>query len=160
MLWLAPVVAARQPAVFKGVQAGSVTVAAGGLCDFAYRQDYVEHYTITGFFNGSLFAKAHFRQYITHTNLDTGRALTDEPVFNLTSRISIGPGLPPVSTFNGVIWHLRDADGRPVTIEGGQIRSTFAWIDDEWTSSTPSFTPGLTPAFADVICPALGGHPA
>jgi hypothetical protein len=65
-----------------------------------------------------------------------------------------------VSTFNGVIWHLRDADGRPVTVEAGQIRQTFVISDDGELIITNTFTPGLTPDFAEVICPALGGHPA
>jgi hypothetical protein len=52
------------------------------------------------------------------------------------------------------------ADERLATVEAGQIRQSFVVSDHGEFNSTAMFTPGLTPDFARVICPALGGHPA
>lgn len=154
-LSLASTAAATPPVIGLSFSHGTVTAPAGTLCDFAYRQDWVQTIRLELFYPTGVHTQAHFKQQITHTNLDTGFALTDAPVFNV-----IDSRQPNVATFNGVIWHLRDADGRPVTVEAGQIRQTFVMSDDGELITTDTFTPGLTPDFAEVICSALGGHPA
>jgi hypothetical protein len=156
----APVVAAMQPLMLEFTDDGTVELPAGTLCDFDYHADFVVSYQIRAFFNGGLLDQAHVEQIVTHTNLDTGFSITDTPVYNIASQALLGPEERSVSYSGGVFWHLKDADGRPVTVEAGQIRYTFEEGEDGEPIVTTEYTPNLTPDAADVICPALGGHPA
>ena len=81
---------------------------------------------------------------ITHSNLDTGYTLTERLSYNITF-------YEDGDKTAGIIWHLRDADGKMQVVQAGQI--TFAGDD-------VTHTPGINPSFRDVVCPALGGSPA
>jgi hypothetical protein len=53
----------------------------------------------------------------------------------------------------GVFWHLRNAAGKLVVVQAGQM--TF-----DSNGNLIKVTPHLNPDYAAVICPALGGSPA
>jgi hypothetical protein len=52
----------------------------------------------------------------------------------------------------GLFWHLRDASGKIVVVQAGQLR----FDENGFVSATPN----INPDFPAVICPALGGNPA
>jgi hypothetical protein len=54
----------------------------------------------------------------------------------------------------GIFWHLRDADGKIVLVQSGQL------VINLETGEIFEVTPAINPDFAAVICPALGGQPA
>jgi hypothetical protein len=49
---------------------------------------------------------------------------------------------------------LRDADGKLVLIQAGQL------VVNADTGEIVKLTPSINPDFAAVVCPALGGQPA
>jgi hypothetical protein len=88
-------------------------------------------------------------QYNTHINLDTGYALSE--VDHVVSEFTAAD-----STFKqvGRNWALRDATGRLLVQEAGQI------VFNTDTGEVVKVTSHLTTDFAGLICPALGGNPA
>ena len=53
----------------------------------------------------------------------------------------------------GIFWHLRNADGKLVVVQSGQLVISPA-------GEIVKVTPDVNPDNAAVICPALGGQPA
>jgi hypothetical protein len=115
---------------------------AGELCDFDYRQAATGQDVVTFFSDGRVQVQESVD--VTHTNLDTDYTLTEQDrvffQFEEDSENDVG-----------VFWHLRDATGKIVLVQAGQIH-----FDEDGITHTPN----LNPDFADVICHALGGNPA
>ena len=146
---LAPVAAsttawADGPQHVTSTFADEATIPAGDLCDFAY------HIAFTGSEKSVVFQDRtidHFTDHITHTNLATGFTLTEtfhRTVF--THTVGQNKGV-------GIFWHLRNADGKIVVVQAGQMVSSDS-------GEVLKFTPNTNPDFGAVICPALGGHRA
>jgi hypothetical protein len=122
------------------------TIPAGELCDFDY------HNVGTGSDNAAIFPDKtidHFVLNITHTNLDTGFTLTETDHFTFQSTAADGQ-----TKEVGLFFHLRNADGKLVVVQAGQLVMVTA------TGEVLKFTPNINPDPGAVICPALGGHPA
>jgi hypothetical protein len=140
--FLVPVAAAAPPEHFTESFEDSFTIPAGELCDFTYGQVFSGTDDVTIFGD-----RVQVQETLTvaHTNLDTNYTLTENDrlffTFSADSEKHVG-----------VFWHLRDASGKLVVVQAGQLRF------DE--TGLIKFTPNLTPDFAAVICPALGGNPA
>jgi hypothetical protein len=112
------------------------------ICDFTYHQAVSVISQNTAFSDGRV--EAHALVTTTHTNLSTGYALSDSDRFNTTAY--------PDGTFRvvGVWWHIRDANGKLVVHQAGQL------VYDP-NGNVIKFTPNINADFAAVICPALGG---
>jgi len=119
------------------------TQPAGAFCNFSYG----EVATVT--LDAIIFADSetdHIAFTDTHTNLDTGFSLTetgDFTVFTTAGHTKIV----------GIFWHLRNADGKLVVFQAGQLVISAA-------GEILKVTPDVNPDNAAVICPALGGRPA
>ena len=85
---------------------------------------------------------------ITPQNEATGFALTETDNFVVQFTAADGQ-----TKEVGVFWHLRNADGKIVVVQAGQLVFSA-------TGEVLKFTPGINPDEAAVICPALGGNPA
>lgn len=140
--FLVPVAAAAAPERFTETFEGSVVEPAGALCDFEYAQVYsgTDHVTI---FDDRVQVQESLT--VAHTNVDTNYTLTEHDTLFFTFG-------PDSEKHVGLFWHLRDASGKMVVVQAGQLRF------DE--TGLIKFTPNLNPDFAAVICPALGGNPA
>lgn len=139
---LAPVAAAGAPERFTESFEGTNFEPAGELCDFDYSQ------TFSGTDEVTIFAdrvQVHETLTVTHTNVDSNYTLTETDTLNFTFA-------PDSEMHVGIFWHLREASGKMVVVQAGQLRF------DE--TGLIKFTPNINPDFAAVICPALGGNPA
>jgi len=136
-----PVAAAARPEHFTETFEDDFTVPAGELCDFEYGQSYIGRDIVTIFGDR---VQVQEKVTITHSNLDTGYTLVEVLSYNITFYEESDRTV-------GIIWHVRDADGKMQVVQAGQI--TFS--EDGVTH-----TPGINPDFADVVCHALGGNPA
>jgi hypothetical protein len=130
----------------RGSFHGVLTIKAGELCDFPYRQAVTVKFTSKSLSNGNYIE--HDQIFVSHTNLTTGYTLRehDTQTFIINNRQGL------VKTV-GVFWHLRNAAGKLVVVEAGQM--TF-----DSNFNLVKVTPHVNPDFAAVICPALGGAPA
>jgi hypothetical protein len=144
-LALATVAMADQPTKTTTTQSDTFDVPAGELCDFNYTQSFTLTDTQIVLSDGTEIH--HLVELVTHENADTGYALTERDQINLT----FYPDGTPRQV--GIAWHLRDPSGKLVVEEAGQL------IFDDM-GNLVKFTPHITPSFAAVICPALGGNPA
>jgi hypothetical protein len=115
------------------------------ICDFTYEQAASGTDEWTFFADGS--AQLHETLYVAHTNLDTHYTLTEKDVINIM--FAADGSARQV----GVFWHLRDANGKQVVLQAGQLL-----FDTD--GNLIKFTPNINPEFAEVICPVLGGLPA
>ena len=116
---------------------------AGAFCDFTYGE------VATVSLNAVIFAGKetdHIAFTDTHTNLDTGFSLTE------TGDFTVFTAAGQTKTV-GIFWHLRNADGKLVVVQAGQLVISP-------TGEIVKVTPDLNPDKAAVICPALGGQPA
>jgi hypothetical protein len=116
---------------------------AGVFCNF----NYGEAATIS--LNAIIFADRetdHIAFTDTHTNLDTGFALTETGDFTVVTTAGRAKTV-------GIFWHLRNADGKLVVVQAGQVAISAA-------GEILKVTPAVNPDNAAVICPALGGQPA
>ena len=143
---LAPAATASAPSRWTDEFPSTYLAHAGEICDFEYLQEA----TITDryFEYASGLVRIHETQVVRHTNLDTGYALheTDRLVFTLPADGSLKQV--------GIWFNLRDESGRLVLHEAGQVL-----VDAQ--GNLLKLTGNLSDArFRDVICPALGGHPA
>ena len=117
---------------------------AGTLCDF----DFHNVLTVsdsTGIFPDRVID--HFVTIATDTNLATDYTLTDIDHFTV---ITAADGQ---MKFVGVFFHLRDASGKLVAVNAGQLVLSA-------TGEVLKFTPNINPDDRAVLCTALGGHPA
>jgi hypothetical protein len=122
---------------------------AGTLCDFTEDDTFTVEVNFVAAPNGE--TPILLTEDITHTNVDTGYALTEVDQVNL-----VGQPLSATAMKVGIFWHLRDASGDNVLVHAGE--ATF----DTATGALISFTPdsGFDQTAAQIICPALGGNPA
>jgi hypothetical protein len=142
------------PVHVKSSFSGSFSIPAGQLCDFGYAETFTLVDNAILFLdpnNPSGVSKVLDEEtvYVTHTNLDTGYSLSEVDHVTLTFDAS---GF--VQKQVGVAWHLRDAAGKLVVVQAGQV------LFDTSTGEVIKVTPNINPDFAAVICPALGGQPA
>ena len=117
---------------------------AGTICDFDF------HNVLTLTDSTAIFPDKTIDQLVsfaTDTNLATGFTLTETDHF--TDFTAAGQ-IKEV----GIVWHLRDANGKLVVVHAGQLVVVAA------TGEVLKFTPNINPDFTAVICPALGGKPA
>jgi hypothetical protein len=124
---------------------GTFFSPAGDLCDFDYTQVFSGTDEVTFFSDGHVLV--HEKIQVSHTNDDTGFTLTETDSYNITFYADGSQKLV------GVFWHLRDASGKLVVVQAGQM------VFDP-VGNVVKFTPHMNPDFAGVICPALGGSPA
>ena len=116
---------------------------AGAFCDFTYGE------VATVSLNAIIFAGTetdHIAFTDTHTNLDTGFSLTETGDFTMFTTAGQTKTV-------GIFWHLRNADGKLVVVQAGQLVISPA-------GEILKVTPDVNPDNAAVICPALGGQPA
>ena len=139
---LVPVAAAAPPERFTESFEDAFVEPAGSLCDFEYAQAFsgTDHVTIFG-------DRVQVQETLTVSHTNVGHELhvdrTRQLFFTFTEDSEKDVG---------VFWHLRDASGKMVLVQAGQVRF------DE--TGLIKFTPNINPDFAAVICPALGGNPA
>jgi hypothetical protein len=118
------------------------TQPAGAFCNF----NYGEAATVS--LDAIIFAGRetdHIAFTDTHTNLDTGFSLTE------TGDFTVFTAAGQTKTV-GIIWHLRNADGKLVVHQAGQLVISPA-------GEILKVTPDVNPDNAAVICPVLGGQP-
>ena len=118
---------------------------AGTICDF----DFHNVFTLTD--RTAIFPDKmidHLVSFATDTNLTTGFTLTDGPDHNTVITAADGQ-----MKFVGIFFQLRDASGKFVAVNAGQ--AVFSA-----TGEILKFTPHINPSDANVLCTALGGHPA
>ena len=116
---------------------------AGTFCDF----NYGEAATVS--VDAIIFPDRetdHIAFTDTHTNLDTGFSLTETGDFTMFTAAGQTKTV-------GIFWHLRNAGGKLVVIQAGQLVISPA-------GDIVKVTPDVNPDNAAVICPALGGQPA
>ena len=138
---LAPAASAAKPEHFTETFEDELLRPAGVVCDFDYLQSYTGRDIVTIFENR---VQVHEKITITHANLDTGYTLTEVLSYNVTI-------YEDSDRTAGLVWHLRDADGKMQVVQAGQLR-----FDEDGVTHTP----GINPSLSEVICPALGGNPA
>ena len=144
---LASAGAARAAPENRDTFTATFDAGAGQLCDFAYHQEFTVNFSFKELPNGAYIE--HDRLFVEHTNVETGYTLREQDRQNFI----VKPSTATVKTV-GVFWHLRDATGKMVVVQAGQL--TF----DLNTGNLIKVTPHVDPDFAAVICPALGGSPA
>jgi len=132
---------------FKSGGIGENTFPAGTLCDFNYDETFTYEVNITISPTGEI---DRLTIYNTHTNLDTGYALTE--VDHITSLQP--PGSPNVLQV-GIFWHLVDPSGNHVLVKAGE--ATFDTVTGDLLNFTPNS--GYDHSFAQTVCPLLGGNP-
>jgi len=116
---------------------------AGAFCNFTYGE------AATVSLNAIIFGSSetdHIAFTDTHTNLDTGFSLTETGDFTVVTTAGQTKTV-------GIFWHLRNADGKLVVVQAGQLVISP-------TGEIVKVTPDLNPDNAAVICQALEGQPA
>jgi hypothetical protein len=139
---------ADRPVHTKEEFSDELSVPAGALCDFEYHQAFTLSENLLVFGGGGRVT-SHQKFTVAHTNADTDVTLTEKGI--VTVQFSADDAREKNV---GLFWHLRDASGKLVVVQAGQL------LFDTETGELLKFTPNITPGFADVICPALGGAPA
>jgi hypothetical protein len=120
------------------------TFPAGAFCDFALRSMGTGSDNVVTTPNNTI---DHVVVHVAWTNLATGFTLTETDHFTVTTAAD------GQIKFVGIFWHLRNADGKIVVAQAGQLLFSAE-------GELLKFTPNFNPDDAAVICPALGGHPA
>ena len=120
------------------------TFPAGQVCDFALRESATISENAITFPDRTI---EHLKFQITHTNLATGFKLTE--IDHSTLFITADGQTKQV----GIFWHLRNAEGKIVVVQAGQLVLSA-------TGKVLKVTPGVNPDFAAVICSVLGGQSA
>jgi len=136
---------ANGPQHAKSTSSFDVVLPAGQFCDFDQRVVG----TVTD--NSIIVPDKTIDQIeaqITHTNQATGFALTETDNFVVQFTAADGQ-----TKEVGIFWHLRNADGKIVVVQAGQLVFSAS-------GEVLKFTPNINPDNAAVICPALGGNPA
>jgi len=118
---------------------------AGTICDFDFHNVF-SFTDRTAIFPDKMID--HLVSFATDTNLATGFTLTDGPDHNTVVTAADGQ-----MKFTGIFFQLRDASGKLVAVNAGQLVMSA-------TGEVLKFTPHINPSDAAVLCTALGGHPA
>jgi hypothetical protein len=128
---------------------GTFVSSAGDRCDFPYQISYTVdvNAVVYGDPDDPTRIVEHDTAHVTHTNLDTGYALTevDHGTFFYDAASDSGKAA-------GLNWHLRTPDGKIVFIQAGEI--TFAGGVDV------KVTPHMSADATEIVCAALGGSAA
>jgi hypothetical protein len=124
---------------------GPFDFPAGTLCDFHYYETDVLEVNELDYSNGQI--DVHIAATVVHTNVDTGYTLSETDHYSQTFYADGS------SKTVGLLWHLRDASGKIVLVQAGQVLFDANGVPIK-------YTPNFNPDFAAVNCPALGGHPA
>jgi hypothetical protein len=133
--------------ILKESFSDTFSAPAGELCDFNFSQSFT--IVDTGvFFDDESFVISE-TAHVTNTNVDTGYTLTEVVHYTLQLRASDARIKQA-----GLIVHLRDASGKLVVVQAGQL------VFNTETGELLKVAPAVNPDFAGVICPALGGQPA
>jgi hypothetical protein len=142
---------ARGPTHFKETFSDSFVSPAGERCDFDYRISFtvVIHDIVFGDVDDPSKVISQVTAFVTHTNLETGYALTevDRTIQTLDFRAGVGKTV-------GIIWKLRTPEGKLVFVQVGQVRYT---LEGEVLKITPHLLPEDA---APIVCGLLGGHAA
>jgi hypothetical protein len=140
---------ADEPLHEKTGFAGTVTIPAGELCDFAYSESFsfADNAIVFGDPDDPARVIIQVAQQVAHTNLDTGFTLTEVDHYVIHEAAD-------QARVVGIFWHLRDVDGKIVLVQSGQL------VVNIETGEIVKVTPAINPDFAAVICPLLGGQPA
>ena len=117
---------------------------AGTLCDFDFHNVFAGSDSTTIFPDRTI---DHFVVHATDTNLATGFTLTD------TDHFTAFTAADGQTKFVGLIFHLRTTDGKLVVNQAGQLVVSA-------TGDVLKVTPSINPNDREVLCTALGGHPA
>lgn len=125
----------------------ATSTSAGEACDFAYG----EHGS--GWFNlilvgSKIEVQSGGRVTFVHENLSTGYVLTETVSYTVVFFFEKDRIVEA-----GLTWHVRDADGNLVLVEGGLVVYDL-------DLNVVKYTPNRTPDVWAVMCPALGGSPA
>jgi hypothetical protein len=142
---------AKGPTHFRDTFSGSSVSPAGDRCDFDYRVSFriVIHDIVFGNVEDPRRLISHATAFVTHTNLETGYALTEVDRTNQIVDFRRGGGKTV-----GIIWKLRTPEGKLVFTQMGQIRFT---LEGEVVKITPHMLPeDVLP----IVCGLLGGHAA
>jgi hypothetical protein len=139
---LVPVAAAAAPERFTESFEDSFFVPAGELCDFDYTQAFSGTDDVTIFGDR---VQVHETLTVAHTNVGSNYTLTENDTLFFTFRAESEKDV-------GIFWHLRDASGKMIVVQAGQLR-----FDETGLIKS---TPNINPDFAAVVCVALGGNPA
>ena len=139
--------AAKPTHILKETFSDSFSAPAGTLCDFNFSQSFTIVDTGQFFDDGSFVLSE--TAYVANTNVDTDVTLTERVHYTLQLDASAGRIKQA-----GLIVHLRDASGKLVVVQAGQL------VIDTETGEVVKVTPAVNPDFAGMICPALGGQPA
>lgn len=152
-LGLAPAVIAGSPSHERTVETAVFDFAAGEFCDFPYHQTSTMKQNLFIFGDPAAPTRIVFQsqQRVTHTNVATGYTLTESAAISET----FDPATA-VDRIVGVMWHLRDADGKLVVVHAGQLIVDYSGE----VPITVKATPHMDPSFEGVICTALWGKPA
>lgn len=139
------------PTHVHGIQSGDFVLPAGTVCDFPLHEIFTEYDNdiVFGDPENPTLIRRHVTSVITHINEATGYTLTE--VLHFSAPLDLTTGLV---TQVGVFWHLRDPSGKLVVVQAGRL------VYSNETGEIISFTPDINPNGAEVICTALGGHPA
>jgi len=121
---------------------------AGTLCNFNYKAISTQTIKLE-VINESVIIE-NWAQVNTHMNLDTGYTYTETD--HWSQKRDYNTGFVPV--VEGLVWHLRDPDGKLVLVKAGHV------VFDPITGEVIQITPHTTADFAPIVCPALGGAPA
>lgn len=134
-------------------------VPAGELCDFDFQIDNDTVRKVNRFYDADGNRVRVIWQVVetnTHTNLDTGVALTEEVHYSFQRDLVTGEEIT-----QGMTWQLRDEDGRLVLLHAGRTVYAYDPQTDSWYLDflTPNSV-DIAFEFAQTICPQLGGAPA
>jgi hypothetical protein len=150
-LGFAPAALADRPGHTIEEFSGVDLVPAGTFCDFDYESTFTIRTNLIVFGDPADPARVilHLGFTLAHKNVDTGFTLTEKGIVTIHSSAEDAR-----EKITGIGWHLRDASGKIVLVQAGQV------VTDTETGEVLKFTPNLTPGSATTICPALGGAPA
>jgi hypothetical protein len=142
---------AQGPTHFKETFSDSFVSPAGERCDFEYQISFtvVIHDIVFGDVDDPTKLISQVTAHVTHTNLETGYALTevDRTIQTLDFQAGVGKTV-------GIIWKLRTPEGKLVFVQVGQVTYT---LEGEVLKITPHLLPEDT---APIVCGLLGGHAA
>jgi len=119
--------------------------ASGTYCDFNLERDVQADVTAFQYYDSlgnPTRTEEHIHVTVAHKNLDTGYVLTEDDVISISDSGS-GPKIV------GLFFHLRDANGKLVLVEAGQL-----------DIATGKVTPNVSADSRVPECAALGGHAA
>jgi hypothetical protein len=135
----------------KSSFSGQFVIPGGAFCDFTLEEIFTIHDNSVIFGDPDNPDKVitQEKQEVTHVNIDTGYALSE-----VDHEVLVFDASDARFETIGLVWHLRDPDGKIVVVQAGLE------IVDTNTGDVIKVTPHFNPNAAAVVCSALGGNPA